>query len=374
MSNNDNFNESNYFNKSIESTQSKESKNYKKSAAYKFAVGVLALSLTVGTLTGCGGDKINATEVTTTQVEDYTDSTSAEETSSESSENTNTESTSGSATSNTVETTTETNTSVTETTEATTEVTSAEQNFESMYTFKYELPTLDNLTVPSRFSNGELVDYTHVPRTAAEDYNFKYLNPEQQAEIKKMADMSVEDFRALPQEEQLTYAYWLFENNYQSLELLFDIAKIDRDYKWEVKDAYDIVNNYACGEIFWRTLLISNPDSSDRYDYDAMKKFGSLLYSPELLNKHDNLVEEIRTNSSTPDDCNIRLTEADYVDPKQLPLIEDVEIIPINVTFEPSELVGIDELVFVDFKRVEFTTITGEEASAFVINSFMIRK
>lgn len=368
MSNNDNFN------KSIETIQSKESKKYKKSAAYKFAVGVLALSLTVGTLTGCGGDKINATEPNPTQIEDYTEADSTNEATDEGSEVTTSEITNGNTNSTTEATTTESTTSGVTTSETTTaEVVSPEQKFESMYTFKYDLPTDDNRIVPSRFSNGELVDYS-VPRTySAEDYNFKYLNPEQQAEIKNMADMSVEDFRALPQEEQLTYAYWLFENNYQSLELLFEIIEIDREYKWKANDAYDIVNNYACNEIFWRTLISYNNPSGEMYDFDAMRKFGSLLYSPEFLSEHDRLVEQVKTNGSIPDDFNIKVTESDYVDPKTLPEIEGVEIIPIRVTMGSSELVSADYLAFYDFKKVEFTTITGEEASTFMINDIVIR-
>ena len=81
------------------------------------------------------------------------------------------------------------------------------------------------------------------PTNIVEGNCFNQLTPEQQSEIKKIEAMSLQEFDALPQQEQLKYAYWLIENYKPIHDMYISINGEKNHFTPKPETAQDIVDN-----------------------------------------------------------------------------------------------------------------------------------
>lgn len=129
----------------------------------------------------------------------------------------------------------------------------------------------------------EEIDYNVFPADVAEGYSFKRaLSEEQQETISKYNAMSLEEFRALPESEQLTFAYWVFENYIPRFELIIDeYSEVLKSYELEArpliytfdpKTAEEFADNYTYIEGFVYNLFVQDESSKDKNrDLDTAK-------------------------------------------------------------------------------------------------------
>ena len=160
----------------------------------------------------------------------------------------------------------------------------------------------------------EEINYDVFPEDVAEGYSFeRVLTAQQQEVIIKYNAMSLEEFRALPESEQLTFAYWIFENYKPRFDRIVDEfvetmksngkeAKLVK-YTFDPETAEEIADNYFYAEHFVYNLFISDGSSEKKIrDLDTAKKCAVLLsgYGQDLFNGIDPTIdnfEEIYSDS-----------------------------------------------------------------------------
>jgi len=160
------------------------------------------------------------------------------------------------------------------------------------------------------------IDYTKAVVNLVEGYSFESLTSEQQTTIKKYEAMSVEEFQALPQEEQLTYAYWILENLTGRIDYIFrnEDEKTKPYYTQNPTTAEDIAKNEAY-MITLASAMRIRTDNGLAYDLDNAKKLCVLAYTPteEHLKDWGAFVDGVATTneviSNTPISNNIGTIE-----------------------------------------------------------------
>lgn len=141
---------------------------------------------------------------------------------------------------------------------------------------------------PDDWSIDNNINYYNAPTSTVEGYTFDKLTSEQQSEIKKYEAMSTEEFFAIPQDEQLKYAYWIFENNKPKIDLMYKFNDDTRHYNFEPKTADDLFQNliYEKGVFLSLTKEVSDGNGGTKvaYDKENASKLVSMSYLDDELN------------------------------------------------------------------------------------------
>ena len=172
-------------------------------------------------------------------------------------------------------------------------------------------------TIDNEILIDESIDYTIIPENLIEVYSFKNLTPEQQAEIKEIESMSIEEYFKLPEDIQLKYSYFVFENNKPRIDYVFGLNEYNMVYNPNPKTPEDFANNYAYISSFITTMIkLDKVNDVIEFDYGTAMKLLPLRDEPtEITIKNwsifiDQLVgdpsimhtEYIVTNSAVVDD------------------------------------------------------------------------
>jgi len=121
------------------------------------------------------------------------------------------------------------------------------------------------------------IDYSIPPKNIVEGYSFEYLSADQQAEIKNLEAMSVEEFQQQTEGEQVKFAYWVYENYKGRFEHIVEANSQDYTYVENPQTAEDYTSNYAYMTAFATTLCTcAGGDSGLVFDKDTAKKFMAL--------------------------------------------------------------------------------------------------
>lgn len=152
----------------------------------------------------------------------------------------------------------------------------------------------------------EEIDYDVFPEDVAEGYSFeRALSEEQQETISTYNDMSLEEFRALPESEQLIFAYWIFENYKPRFDLIIDeyaeaLKSLGRDekpmkytYKPTTADEFADNRNYLIN--FVLNIYVKGESSQDTSgDIVTAKKCAVLLnvYDQQEYEYIDTILKE----------------------------------------------------------------------------------
>jgi hypothetical protein len=130
-------------------------------------------------------------------------------------------------------------------------------------------------------SSSDVIDYKNLPTDMVLGYSFEsVLNPEQQERISGYNDMSLEDFRALPDSEQLTFAYWVFENNKPKFDYTIRVHGYHLRYTSSPETAREISENYYYLLNFLNNFLVKDEDDkSPVRDVNTAKKCAILIHS-----------------------------------------------------------------------------------------------
>ncbi|MHB1314124.1 MAG: hypothetical protein ACYCX2_01400 [Christensenellales bacterium] len=204
------------------------------------------------------------------------------------------------------------------------------------------------------------IDYSMPPEDVVEGFLFETLNNEQQAEIKKMEKMSVEEFRTLPKEDQLKFAYWVYTTNKGRTERILRANSIEAlDYKENPVTAEDYANDYNYIMAFVCTLDNAkvNPKSGTRYDMDTAKKL-SVLFTTSTenhLSGWDGTIESANESGMVADE-NVEIS--DYI-------ISDEKVIfsyIVRSNKTVTVLNGEDRFQFT-YEKATFKTIDGKDVS-----------
>lgn len=115
----------------------------------------------------------------------------------------------------------------------------------------------------------------------AEGYSFEIvLTQEQQDRISNYNDMSLEDFRSLPDSEQLTFAYWVFENNKPKFDQTIRVHGYHLRYTANPETAKEISENYYYLNNFINNFLVKDKDDMTPVrDVNTAKKCAILIHS-----------------------------------------------------------------------------------------------
>jgi len=138
-------------------------------------------------------------------------------------------------------------------------------------------------TIPAVISgevNHTSIDYHKLPDNVVEGYAFNQLSAEKQTEIKRYEAMSVADFQKLPLDEQLTFAYWVFENYRGRTDLALETNEINVKYNKNPKTPEDLLQSTTYIDEFILSLNTASGDPSRplAYDSNTAKKCVSLCY------------------------------------------------------------------------------------------------
>jgi hypothetical protein len=175
----------------------------------------------------------------------------------------------------------------------------------------------------------EEIDYEVFPENVAEGYSFeRALNEEQQALISQYNELSLEEFRALPESEQLTFAYWVFENyqprfeksNAQYVEILKEYGKEYKvEYTIDPQTAEEYADNYFYTLGFVNNIFIRDESVQDIVrDVNTGKKCMVMFssYGADLFNRGDPSLDNLNEiydnfSMSGPDYTESAMTEED---------------------------------------------------------------
>ncbi len=161
-----------------------------------------------------------------------------------------------------------------------------------------------NQVTPEGWFTDNKINYYDGTENTAQGFNFEKLNAEQQATIKRYESMSTEEFFNLPQEEQLTYSYWIFENNKPSVDLMFKFNDDERHYTFEPKTADDLFQNTLYVKGCFISLSKREDDGSGNmtytYDIDNARKLLSMCYIDDGKNL-ESVSETLATLGRTSD-------------------------------------------------------------------------
>lgn len=127
--------------------------------------------------------------------------------------------------------------------------------------------------------------YSLPPKDVVEGYSFENLTAEQQEKIRKLDAMSTEEFWALPETEQLEFAWYIYKNNLPRFEYLLDINDVEGKYIENPSTAEEYDNNQAYLLCFASGCMMTYDKDIDSiaYDYDTAYKLAVLTYSDTQL-------------------------------------------------------------------------------------------
>ena len=185
-----------------------------------------------------------------------------------------------------------------------------ESELDADYQTRYTVEDIydGDIETPEDWFVDNSINYYDGTDSSAEGYNFNKLTPEQQSEIKKYDAMSVEEFYALPQEEQLKYSYWIFENKKPEMDMVYQFNEDDRLYNFNPKTAQDLLVNLIYLKGFFETIRTTKHNEetgSDENTYD--EKNASKLISMAYFDNNSN-EEKVRGSLDTIGDIFIPST------------------------------------------------------------------
>ena len=132
--------------------------------------------------------------------------------------------------------------------------------------------------VPSSPEVNEGFDVSQPHESVVYENLFETLTPEQQAEITRYEEMSLEDFRTLPHQEQLVFAQYVRDNNIAVLEYRLEQSG---DAAIITKSNFDTPEGVFANHQVNSFLLSSLKEFSDEdgivFDYETAKKASALL-------------------------------------------------------------------------------------------------
>jgi hypothetical protein len=140
------------------------------------------------------------------------------------------------------------------------------------------------------------VDFTKLPEDVVEYNLFETLTEDQQAEILTMKNMSVEEFRELPKEQQLKFSYFVYDNNIDFLKYRLDATNQSQIYKGVNFDtALGMQRNGDVKFALLASLKTQNPDTGIAFDKETALKTSSYLVPEGNAIRQTNLDAEINT-------------------------------------------------------------------------------
>ena len=138
--------------------------------------------------------------------------------------------------------------------------------------------------IPNGWLTSENINYYKGTSNIAEGFCFEQLTNDQQAEIKRLESLSIEEFNALPQTEQLKYSYWLLENYKPEHDMFLKLNNDKRHFTTEPKTAEDLSDNLSyiksMLECFCTTEIDSKTGEIIDINYDMLnaEKLVSIAY------------------------------------------------------------------------------------------------
>ena len=125
------------------------------------------------------------------------------------------------------------------------------------------------VTIETEKGSEAQIDYSKPPIDVVEGYSFESLSEDKKAEIKKLDDMSIEEFQALPQTEQDVFNVWILENYGPRADFLMEKNNIDLKYTYDPKTPQEYADNYAWMTTF-ATILYECPTPDSGLENDTL--------------------------------------------------------------------------------------------------------
>lgn len=117
------------------------------------------------------------------------------------------------------------------------------------------------------------IDYKYPPMDLALGYSFEKLQPEQQEKISYWNSLSAEEMLKQPEEDQQTFAYWVFINNKPRFDRVIAIQNANLSYIDNPETAEDYMNNIFYINIFVNNLIELNAEQTNMFrDFETAKK------------------------------------------------------------------------------------------------------
>lgn len=221
--------------------------------------------------------------------------------------------------------------------------------------------TVDNLNVYTKFSGSEKVDFSTGTENLVEGYSFKFLSPEQQARLIELDQLSLEDFRKLPEDTQLEYCMWVFDNNKPRTEFMFLQFGIDLEYNYNPATPEECVENLTYINTLVANLHTNTSEKGYEYADTVAKKLYPLVRTPNQVKMEEN-------------DDNIYIygyNKKPYLTPYPTTYVKsssegqyDNNIVVAFAVEESSEYVNVapgNEKIMLQFLLNKVTNIQGEE-------------
>ena len=155
-----------------------------------------------------------------------------------------------------------------------------ESELDADYQTRYTVEDIydGDIETPEYWFVDNSINYYDGTENVAEGFNFDKLTPEQQSEIKMYEAMDIEEFNALPQNEQLKYSYWLLENNKPHFDLIIKFNESDLKYSFNPKTAQDLANNLLYIKRLMTTISTIKNNENNEFDIENASKLVSLGY------------------------------------------------------------------------------------------------
>jgi hypothetical protein len=226
---------------------------------------------------------------------------------------------------------------------------------------------------PTSNPEGQL-DVKVIPKDVVEYNLFETLTPSQQAEIKKMDDMSLSEFRALPYEEQFKFARFVYDNNIDVLKYRLDNNNDSDAYKSANLDTPEgILTDSLLETSLMSSLKTLDPKKGVGFDTLTAKKTLSiggpaLIADPVYLENSDKEIDTF--NSNTP------VTIFDITIEKSI-VKKDGDIVMNTVNEKSGDIsqstVHIAEYTDIQGKKVkgEFTTLSVNDSDPRFIHNLV---
>lgn len=145
-------------------------------------------------------------------------------------------------------------------------------------------------------------DVTQIPESVVYGNLFETLTVEQQAEITRYEEMTLDEFRALPHQEQLTFAQYVRDNNIGILKYRLDQTGNSSYYKnANLETPGGIYANNQINSFLLSQLVTYESEGGLKFDYDTAKKASALILDhakdPVAANNLDSLISEWNINT-----------------------------------------------------------------------------
>jgi|GEM_PF-2391383 len=146
-------------------------------------------------------------------------------------------------------------------------------------------------------------DYVKPLESVVECYGFEKLTDEQQAEIKRLDEMSYEEFCTIPVNDMLKFGYWVVENYSGRIEYIMEQNGINLKYTEQPKTADEFAENYAYMLTLitnFRTITVTGNQTEFTNDFETGKKCGIILdsFSENHIRGINELISSLTNQSS----------------------------------------------------------------------------